>query len=147
MVARWMQAKLIKRKRERRAWAKPMSIKGSSPNWSNGVQYRDAPLDLNLEIQTRNEQETRKYRIPELSDLTEVRRDIDDPLFITPISNPAHRLRVYYNSGHTCFILQWVEWRKRQVRLSLSYPTFTMAYQRWIEDRVRWKSPKIFTLQ
>lgn len=147
MPARWMQPKLIKLARERRAWARPMSIRGSAgPNWSNGTQYRDAPLDLNVETQVRNEMNTRKMPVPELADLTDIRRDINDPLFVQPLSTPVQRLRIYFNSQHTVYILQWVLWRKKEVRLSYTFPTANVAYQRWLEDRVRWKSPKTITV-
>lgn len=148
MVARWMQPKIIKMRRERRAWARPLSIRGSAgPNWSNGKQYRDdTSLDLSLETQTRNEQMTRKMPVPELADLSDVRRDINDPLFVNLIDNPLQRVRLYFNSQRTVFILQRVQWRKHEVCLSLTYPSATIAYQRYLEDRVRWKSPKKLTI-
>lgn len=148
MPARWMQPKLIKMKRERRAWARPLSVRGSGgPNWQNGTQYRnDTSLDLNVEIQVRNEMNTRKMAVPELADLSDIRRNINDPLFVQPLSTPTQRLRIYFNSQHTVYILQWVQWRKKEVRLSYTFPTANQAYQRWLEDRVRWKSPKPITI-
>lgn len=139
MVARWMQPKIIKIRRERRAWARPFTIKGSSPNYANGKQYKETSLDLSEETIVTNERATRKMPVPELRDLTEVRRELNDPLFVQPLDNPIQRLRIYYNSRHTCFILQWVEWRHQRVSISITYPTFTIAYQHWIEDRTRWK--------
>jgi len=139
-----MQPKLIKMSRERRAWSRPLSVRGSSPNWANGNQFRDTPLDLGVEVQARNESATRKQRIPELSELKEVRREINDPLFVQPLDNPVQRMRVYYNSKHEVFIIQWVQWRLKKVSISISYPSFGRAYQRWLEDRVRWRVHKDF---
>ena len=84
--------------------------------------------------------------VPELADLSDVRRNIDDPLFVQPISTPLQRMRIYFNSQRTVFILQWVRWREKEVRLSIAYPSASVAYQRWVEDRVRWKSPKTITI-
>jgi hypothetical protein len=90
---------------------------------------------------------TRKMPVPELADLSDIRRNINDPLFVQPISTPMQRLRIYFNSQHTCYILQWVQWRQKEVRISITYPTASLAYQRWLEDRVRWKSPRTITVQ
>lgn len=141
MVNRVLEAKKLKERKRR--FKLPRS---GGVVWANGAAIYAGSLDLSKEIQARNEAMTRKDRIPELSDLADVRRNIDDPMFTQPLNNPAQRLRIYFNSQRTVFILQWVEWRKRQVRISITYPTASLAYQRWVEDRVRWKSPKTITV-
>jgi hypothetical protein len=71
--------------------------------------------------------------------------DIRDPFFVTIVENSRQRCRVYFNSGMTCYILQWVDYRKMKVHLSITYPSSTRAIQVWIEDKVTWK--KAFDLR
>lgn len=141
MVARWMQSKLLKQRRERRAWAKPYSIKTAGPNWSNGRQAKDISLDLNLERRLANEKATRVSRVP---DITEVRKQIPDPYFVVVTDTPFHRCRMYWNGERTKFILQYVLWRTKEVRISITYPTSTRAMFVWMEDKVRWRIIKPF---
>lgn len=143
MGARWMQAKKIKMARERRAWAKPYTIKNSAgPNWHNRTIARNISLDLSEEVRLRNEAATRKPRIP---DITEVRKEIPDPFFNVIVDNPYHRCRVYWNSTRTKFILQYVLWWKGEVRISIAYPSFTRANYVFQTERVRWRITKKFT--
>lgn len=142
MVAQWARPKYIKMARERKAWAKPYSMKSSvGPNWANGKIMTDTPLDLTEEVRIKNEKATRTYRVP---DITEVRKEIPDPFFICVISTPKHRCRIFYNSQRTVFILQYVRWHDQIVKISIAYPTFTRAMQVWVEDRVRWRSSHTF---
>ena len=141
MVARWAQPKYIKMARGRRAWAKPYSMKSSvGPNWANGKIMTDAPDNsaafLAAEAAAENIRTMNRGRIP---DIKEIREDIKDPLFVVPINTPTQRLRMFYNSEHNVFILQWVHWRKGFVKISVKYPTNTRALQVWQEDRVRWR--------
>ncbi len=51
MPARWLQTKVIKLKRQRRAWARPLSVKsGIQANREVVKQYQDTVKGLGKEI-------------------------------------------------------------------------------------------------
>lgn len=147
MPARWLQAKVIKRKKERRAWARPMSVKsGIQANREVVKQYQDTVKGLGKEIGEvrfpnvapgRHELMLR-YQTPG-DPLRGIIDDIRDPMFIKLVDNSRQRCRVYFNSGMTCFILQWVDWRKRIVYLSITYASSARAIDAWMTDKVKWK--------
>ncbi len=144
MTARWMQAKIIKQRRERRAWAKPYSIKNSAgPNWHNGKIAKDTSLDVTEEIRLNNLKKVYNAKGEEVNripDITEIRREIPDALFVTtPCDTPHHRCRIYFDPRMTKYILQYVVWPKHQARISIAYPTAHIAWFRFLEDRVRWR--------
>jgi len=65
--------------------------------------------------------------------------DIRDPLFVTLVENSRQRCRIYYNSRMTCYILQWADYRKGKVHLSITYPSSARAIEVWMSDKVVWK--------
>lgn len=136
MATGWMQPKIIKLRRERRAWSRPFTIKSFGPNWQNGTQYKEHPLDVTEEKIAEYEKSTRRQPIP---DISEVRKNIDDPLFRVVIDNSRHRCRIFFNSRMDKFILQWVDWSKKEVRISVAYPTASRALQVWNNDLVIWR--------
>ena len=147
MVARWLQSKLAKRARERRAWAKPYSIKNSTgPNWHNGTQARETPVDPDTFLQAERVERLRKRSVnaqgqdvSRIPDIRDIRKEIPDPFFIVVVDTPYHRCRIYWNSQRTVFILQYVLWRQKTVKISIAYPTFTRAVYVFQTDRVRWR--------
>lgn len=147
MPSSWLKPKLIKLKRERRAWAKPLAVKsGAQGNREVIKQYQDTVKGLGLEIaQVRfpNVAAGRKelmlrYNTPG-DPLRGIIEDIRDPFFVSIVDNSRQRCRIYFNSGMSVYILQWVDWRKSKVHLSITYPSSTRAIQVWMEDKVVWK--------
>lgn len=143
MPARWMQAKLIKRAKERQAWARPLSVKsGIQPNRDVISQYQRTAKGLG--------QEEAKTRFPnvapgkyEINDrIEEILQHFNDPLFILVLENSFHRVRLYFNSRRDAFILQWVSWKERTVRISIVYTSQNRARQLWEQDKVTWKVKK-----
>lgn len=144
MTARWMQAKKLKQARERRAWAKQYSIKNSAgPNWHNGKIARDGSLDLGEEVRLRNEANTRKARVP---DISEIRQIMPDAIFFsTPCDTPYHRCRLFYNpKTRSTYILQYVIWDQHIAKLSFAYPTAQRAWQAFITKQVMWRKTLSF---
>lgn len=140
MPARWMQAKLIKRAKERRAWARPLSVKsGIQPNRDVIAQYQRTAKGLG--------EEEARTRFPNVAPgrkdindrIDEILQHFDDPLFFCVLDNNFHRVRVYFNSRRNSFILQWVNWKERVVRISIIYTSQDRARQLWEQDRVTWK--------
>ena len=137
MVAVWMRAKRIKIARERRSWARAYTVKGSAGvNWHNGQQMRETSLDINEEIRARNESNTRKQPVP---DISAIRKEIPDPFFVLLTNTPFHRCKMFYDLRDRKFILQWVDWRKKEARISITYGSPYRAKLAWQEDRVRWR--------
>lgn len=130
-------------KRMRRAWAKPLAIRsGIQPNREIIQQYRKTAQGLG--------QEEARTRFPnvapgkkEIQDrIEEILHVFDDPLFITIIENTIQRCRLYFNSQHNCYLLQHVNWRTREVRISITYASKDRALQVWVQSKVCWKYKK-----
>lgn len=127
------------KKRMRMAWAKPCSVKsGIVPNRAVIQQYKQTAAGLGLE-----EARTRFPNVaPGRKDISDRIEDIlgafDDPLFITIIDNTFQRCRLFFNGEMTCYILQHVNWKTREVRLSITYATKQRALQVWTQSKVCW---------
>lgn len=146
-MAGWMKAKVIKLKRQRRAWAKPLAVKsGARPNPEVVAQYQNTVKGLGLEIaQVRfpnvaagRHELMLRYQTPG-DPLRGIIDDIRDPFFVTLVENSRQRCRIFYNSGMTCYIIQWADYRKGKVHLSITYPSSTHAIDAWMQGRVMWK--------
>lgn len=143
MPARWMEQKRNKQRRERRAWARPLSVKsGIVPNRQVIQQYQATAKGLGME-----EARTRfpnvapgKYEINER--IEEILSQFNDPLFICILENAVQRVRVFFNSKKTCFIFQQVSWKTREVRISITYPSMERAEQVYAQGKVCWKAKK-----
>lgn len=147
MAAGWAKAKVIKLKKQRRAWARPFRVKsGIEPNREVVRQYQDTAKGLGKDIaQVRfpNIAPGRREmmdRINTIGDpLRGIHTDIKDPLFVNIQNNTRQRCRLFWNSQLTVFILQWVHWEKGWVRLSIQYSNSAKAKSAWETDRVIWK--------
>jgi hypothetical protein len=147
MVSSWLKPKLIKLKRQRRAWARPLSVKsGIQPSREVIRQYQDTAKGLGREIAEvrfpnvaagRHELMLR-YKTPG-DPLRGIIDDIRDPFFVTLVENSRQRCRIYYNSGMTCYIIQWADYRKNKVHLSITYPSSARAIDVWMTGKVIWK--------
>jgi hypothetical protein len=146
MPARWLQAKTIKLKKQRRAWARPLSVKsGIQPNRDVIKQYQETAKGLGkliAEVRFPNVAPGRKEIMDRLKDddfLREIIYDIKDPFFVNIVDNARHRCRLYFNSGMSCFILQYMQWDKGRAKISISYPSSTRALEVWNTENVIWK--------
>lgn len=143
MPARWMLQKRLKIAKAARVAPRLIPrhlMKGVGPNWANGIQYRkDTALDVVEEKIDEYEKSTRRQPVPDIRSLDDIRRTIRDPFFTTVVDNPRNRVRVYWNSERTLFILQWVRPMHHDAKISFAYPSFSLAYGHWVNDSVRWK--------
>lgn len=150
-MAGWMKAKVIKLKRQRRAWARPFTIKsGIQANREVVKQYQDTVKGLGKDIAEvrfpsipagRHELMLR-YNTPG-DPLRGIIEDIRDPFFVTIVENARQRCRIYYNSQMTVYIIQWVNWREQRVRISHTYNSSARAIEAWVNSEtvpISWKS-------
>lgn len=143
MPARWMQAKLIKRARERRAWARPLSVKsGIQPNRDVIQQYQRTAKGLGVEEARTRFPNVAPGKVDIRDRIEEILEHFNDPLFVCVLENSVQRVRLYFNSQRNQFILQWVSWKERTVRISIIYNTQDRARMLWEQDRVTWKVKK-----
>lgn len=130
-------------RRMRRAWARPLSIRsGIQPNREIIQQYRKTAQGLGEKIATDRFPNVSPGRVDIQDRIEEILRVFDDPLFITVIDNSLQRCRLYFNSKHDCYLLQHVNWRTREVRISITYSSRDRAMQVWVQSRVCWKFKK-----
>lgn len=142
MVARWAIPKVIKLKEQRRAWARPMSVKsGIQPNREVIRQYQDTVKGLGkdiAEVRFPNVAPGRKEimdRINTIGDpLRGIALDIKDPSFVKIIDNSRQRVRLYFNSRMDVFILQWVHWEQGFVKISWTFDSSNRASVAWHES-------------
>lgn len=136
-----------RRQAARRAWAKPLSVKsGFVPNRIVVQQYQETVKGLGKEIaevrfpSVAPGKREMMDRIMTIGDsLRGIALDISDPLFVVIVNNSRQRCRLYWNSGMTVFILQWVHWDQGWVKISGTYSSSNMAKAAWEADRVIWK--------
>lgn len=144
MANRVMAAKTLKMRRQRRAWARPFSIKsGIQPNRETIQQYKRTAAGLGLE-----EARTRFPNVSpgkkDISDrIEEVLQHFNDPLFfdIFP-ENTYQRVRLFFNSRKTIFVIQHMNYKDNACRLSITYASAERAIQVWNTGKVIWKSRK-----
>lgn len=140
MVARWMQGKILKQRRMRRAWARPLSIKsGIQPNRAIIQQYRKTAEGLGKEEASTRFPNVAPGRRDIQDRIEEILHVFDDPLFVTILDNAIQRCRIFFNSRKDCFVIQHVDWRKREVRLSITYSSMDRALQVWVQSKTCWK--------
>lgn len=143
MGARWMEAKKLKQRKMRRAWARPLSIKsGIQPNREIIRQYQDTAKGLGQPIARAIYANVAPGKYDINDRIEEILSQFDDPLFVTIIENNYQRIRLFFNSEKTCWIIQHVNWRTREVRISITYRSKDRALQVWVQSKVVWKHKK-----
>lgn len=143
MPARWMEGKLIKQRRMRRAWARPLSVKsGIQPNRDVIQQYQRTAKGLGVEEARTRFPNVAPGRHDIQDRIDEILQQFEDPMFITLVDNLFQRCRLYFNSQKNVCVLQHVDWRSRVVRISISYPKLTRARHAFESDSVRWRIKK-----
>lgn len=144
MGNRVMAAKARKERRQRRAWARKLSIKsGIQPNREVLKQYKRTAAGLGLE-----EARTRFPNVApgrkDISDrIEEILQHLNDPLFFDIFPENVHqRVRLFFNSQKTIFIIQHMNYKEGACRLSITYASSERAIQVWNTGKVIWKVKK-----
>lgn len=71
--------------------------------------------------------------------LSEIKRLVPEMLYFEMIpQNSIQRLRCYFNSRKTVFVLAWDLYRKRQTFRSMEYPTRDAVVRQWNRQKVVW---------
>lgn len=66
---------------------------------------------------------------------------VPDLLFFEMIPmNSIQRLRCYFNSTKTCYVLSWDLYRKKKTLRSIEYPSRDAIVRAWNRDRIVWVS-------
>lgn len=154
MVNRSMQQKTLKLRKQRRAWAKPMSIvSGISPNKEVISGYKERAKGLALTDQEVDALYRRLYKRDPwkgdgparraVLDILQKRSELTpDFLFFSIVDNTFQRCRVYFNAQKTCYYLVHEDFRKRIVRTSLTCNNKERITTLWDTDRVTWVEQK-----
>lgn len=144
MANRVMAAKKRKERKQRRAWARKYSIRsGIQSNREVIAQYHRTAAGLGLE-----EARTRFPNVSpgkkDISDrIEEILQHLNDPLcFDIFPENSYQRVRLFFNSKKTVFIIQHMNYKEGACRLSISYASAERAIQVWNTDKVIWKVKK-----
>lgn len=143
MASRRTLQQQARMRRERRAWAKPYSMKASvGPNWTNGKQMLDSPHNpakfLAAEAAAENIRVMNRGRFISMQELLKDKSEYT--YFVQYLNTPTQRVRIIRDPKANGHWILWEHWRKGIAKTSIMYPTFTRAVQVWVEDRVRWRA-------
>lgn len=139
MANRALQAKTIKLKRQRRAWARPLSVKsGIQPNRDVIRQYQDTAKGLGKPIAEAIYKNVQPGRYETKNRADEILRQFNDPLFFTYIENSHQRVRIFFDSKHTKFIIQWVQFRHKKAYISKPFMSTDDAIYAFQNDLITW---------
>lgn len=150
MANRAIQAKILKIKKQRRAWARPLMVaSGIRPNMDVVKGYKERAKGLAVSDAEVDELYRRLFkrdpwkgdgpaRRAVLKILADMREQTPEFLFFTVVENTTRRCRVYFNSQKTCFFLVHEDFRNRILRRSLTFASKEAAIRKWHMDQVIW---------
>lgn len=151
MANRVMQQKIHKMQRQRRAWARPLSIGGGKTpakgviqeykHRAKGLGVDEAEIDR-LILETYGHlpfacTPSGKTEIKEL--LRRLKEDVPQLYFfdIFP-ENCYQRVRCYHNAQRSCFIIVHDNFRRRVIHQSIEYHDKDLAVSKWHSGKVTW---------
>jgi hypothetical protein len=151
MANRTMQAKSLKLRRQRRAWAKPLARSNHTvPNKGVLQDYKERAKGLGVNEAEVDDMIRRYYKREPFSGtgpgrkevitlLEELRHIVPAMLFfdIFP-ANCYQRCRCFFNSQKTCYILVHDDYKRGTVRRSIEYPSLERASSLWFREKVTW---------
>lgn len=152
MANRTMQAKSLKLRRQKRAWAKPLAIaSGITPNRGVLGEYKERAKGLGLSEYEQDQLIRLFYkrdpivgtpagRAEVLALLEELKKRVPELMFFEVLDNCYQRCVLFYNSDKTCWIVSHTDKRKHITRRSIEYGTKSRALQVWYMDKVIWVS-------
>ena len=151
-----MQQKAAKHRRQRRAWAKPFSMP-SHITHNRGVlgEYQERAKGLAINEAEIDDLIRRYYKHEPFSGTGPGRKEIAELLLELKHLVPAmlffdifpencyQRVRMFFNSSKTCWIIVHNDFRRKTVRRSIEYPTKELALDRWHRSKVTWTARPI----
>ena len=151
MANRTMQAKMMKLRKQKRAWAKPYSMKSYlSPNTEVMQRYKTSAGSLKMTeeyattLQKAVYGHTFKGVPPERKAVLELIEKFHDsaPIHFCLISNSRHEARVFHNSQRTAYILVYQDHVNHMVMRSIEYSNLDRLVNRWEAEKVTWVEAK-----
>lgn len=155
MVNRTMQQKMIKIKKQRRAWARPLQVKsGIRPNFDVIRQYKQSAKGLAMSDEQADALYRRLFkrdpwkgngpaRLEVLKLLVEMKDKTPDYLFFSILDSNTLRVRVYFDSLKTTFYIVEEDFTYGVVRRSILYSTKERAISVWHTSSVAWVEKRI----
>lgn len=149
MGNRVMAAKAMKLRRQIRNAPRPMSG-GQVPNRGILQEYKERAKGLAVNEAEIDEAIRHFYnrepwhgvtpeRLAVFETLDDLKRMVPEMLFFDIIpENTQQRLRCFFNSTKTCFVLEWTRYRKGVVLRSIEYPSRQAVVRSWDSDRTIW---------
>lgn len=155
MANRVMQQKKQKMKRERRAWARPLSIAGGKTPAKGVIQeYKERAKGLGIDEAEVNRLILQLYGhlpftctpagIAEMKQkgldklVAELKEIVPQLYFFTLIDNCYQRCRVYFNAQKTCFIIVHDDLRRKVIRRSIEYHDKDLIVSKWHSGKITW---------
>lgn len=145
MANRSMQAKLIKIKRERRAWARPLSMSGmKTPNRMVLDQYKMSARGLAFDgaitetIAARHIHDAERRLAFQRQAELEVRFDAQLRFKGPGPSNVYEESWVYFNSQQTCFFVVHRDKKLGIERRSITYSCKEILITKWSMGKTTW---------
>lgn len=155
-----MQQKVTKMKRQRRAWARPLSRKsGTAPNRTVIDQYKMSARGLMIDEKevdalaakilkkeggTPIEKRDTPARVAALKRQAELERKLPDGCDLSfrgpGPTNLYQESIVYFNARRTSFVILYKDLRKKEQRRSASFPSKELLILYWNEywDKITW---------
>lgn len=144
-----MKAKANKARRQRRAWARPFSLRSQVTGPNRGVlqEYKERACGLGVSefevdeiIRTvfKRDPIPSKQPVQKLSE--ELLKRIPDLLFFNIVDTPYHRVDCFFNARHTRYTIVHQDLRAKMTRTSREYFSKQQALSYWSNDRVKWIS-------
>ena len=152
MANRTMQQKGSKLRRQRRAWAKPLSrASGITPNRGVLGDYKERALGLGVDENEINELIKKLYgreaiegiaagRAEVLELMRELKQRVPEMLFFNVLNNCFHHVVCFFNSQKTCYVIAHTDLRKMTTKRSMEYDSKERILHQYYHDKIVWVS-------
>lgn len=155
MANRTMQQKRMKMRRERRAWAKPYSRpSGIIPNKGVLKEYKERAAGLGISEYEQDLLVQKHYKRDPIASvpageskevkaaLRRLKEQLPEMQFFNILDNSSYRLRCYFNSDKTCYVLVFKNKEKNIEYRSIEYASRQRVMYVWEKNKVTWISTK-----
>lgn len=152
MVNRVMQAKGQKVRRQRRAWAIPLSIaSGTRPNRGVIQEYKERTcmlgvpeyeIDMLIKALYGRDpiQGVPPARAEVLATLARLKKLVPELYFFEVLDTPYHRVVCFHNGAKTCYIISHTDKKKKFTETSVEHHSKEIALWRFHNDKITWVS-------
>lgn len=150
MANRTMQQKALKAKRQRRAWAKPLSIAGGQrPNRGVIQEYKERTNSLGVPEYEIDELIRKLYgrepiqgvppaRTEILAQLERLKKIVPELLFYVYHENSTQRTVIFFNAQKTCWVIGYTNKKTKITLTSMEYGSKDRAIHQFVNDKTVW---------